>query len=497
MAFKPELSMTSHPSSDDVEQILREIDDVKQQVCNLELDMASASMQRQKAQIQSQLSNTEFKSNSEFSEGLRREIEATSVEKEFIDLARIEAESEYKRIKASHETDAANFIESMEKVKSRIMQLREEIKAGEALQKKLGITASEFNALQHEMEFTIRLMEKSTLKTRYVKDEQEVASLSTLHSSRVELDAAKKELSWLKQEGFAFMDAMDVTRKELTQLAKEKEKSTRAVKEYESRVQILEPKLHEAMSKMESASAAETRADAIVASLSVALRQLHSDIGATKREAELVREETKAVIEKAKSRTDSVEERLGAAMEALKNAKAAESMALEELQQVTESTMTERAILALWSDTITISKFEYHYLMKQGKDAKEVAEKKVTAALAWKEVFEAKEKEKRAKEESENVERWAIVAVDQERGNDLVIPRSWHNMKLAIAMPRRSLHVSGHSSSSLLRKQPSFTSIAPRTLEYSEKKGKLMEKVVRFLNGRRNCQSIKISACVI
>ncbi|KAG6501327.1 hypothetical protein ZIOFF_041206 [Zingiber officinale] len=496
MAFKSELS---HPSSNDVEQVLRKVDDIKQQICTLRLDMASASVQRQKAQIQIQLSNSEYKSYSEYSEGLRREIEATIVEKEFVDLARIETENEIKRIKASHETDAANFIESMEKVKSRTIQLREEIKAGETLQKKLGITASELNALHHEMEF-VRLMEKSNLKTRYVRDEQEVADLSSLQLSRVELDAAKKELSWLKEEGFGIMDVMDVTRKELTHIAKEKENCRREVKEYESRVEILEAKLHEAMSMMESASAAETRADAIVASLSVALRQLHSDIGAARREAELVREETKAVrsqTEMTKSRTsESLEERLGAAMEALKNAKASEAMALEELQQVTESTMTERAISALWSDTITISKSEYYYLIKQGKAATEVAEKKVTAALAWKEVFEAKEK-------GGCEERWAIVAVDQEiRGIDHVTPRSWHDTKLVIAMPRRSLHVSGISgringqisSPSLLKKQPSLKSIAPRLTLDSKKKGKVMEKVVSFLNGHRSCRNIKASA---
>ncbi|XP_074556783.1 protein PLASTID MOVEMENT IMPAIRED 2-like [Curcuma longa] len=527
MACKRELSLTSPPGTADVQQILREVDGVKQKICSIKLDMASASVQRERAQIQIQLIDSECKSYSGYSEELRREIEATSIEKEFIDLDRSEVEREIEQIKASHETEAENFSERMEKTKSRIVQLQKEISAAKKLQTELVIITSDVNALQHEMEF-LRSMEKSSEKTRYVKDDQqEVADLSCLQASRTELEAANEELSGLKEEGFRIMEAMDAARKEMMQIAEEKEKCNRAVKESESRLEILNTKLHKAMSKMESASKAERRADAIVSSLSAALRQLHSDIEAAKRETELVREETKAVraqTEKTRSRTASVEERFGEAMEELKHVTASETLALEELQSVTESTMTERAISALWSDTITISKFEYYYLIKQGKASQEVAEKKVSAALAWKEALEAKAKEeekKRYKADDELKERWAIVTVDQKRGTttpkksaldcnceqvpveeDYMI-RGWsQNMKLAIAMPRRSLNVSGITgrisglrSSSSQRRQPSFTDTTPKTVDYmkkkKKKKGKVMEKVVRLLNRRRGRQSIK------
>ncbi|XP_042416704.1 protein PLASTID MOVEMENT IMPAIRED 2-like [Zingiber officinale] len=530
MACQRELSLTSPPGTDDVPQILREVDGVKQKISSLKLDMASASVQRERAQIQIQLIDSECKSYSDYSEGLRREIEATNIEKEFVDLDRSEVEREIEQIKASHDTEAANFSERMEKTKSRIVQLQKEISAAKKMQKELAIIVSDVNALQHEMEF-LRSMEKSSEKIRYVKNEQEVlVDLSSLQALRTELAAAKEELSGLKEEGFRIMDAMDVARKEMMQIAEEKGKCNRAVKESESKLEILDTKLHKVMSKMEFASKAERRADAIVSSLSAALRQLHSDIEAAKRETELVREETKPVrvqTEKTRSKTASVEERFGEAMEELKHVTASETIALEELQAVTESTMTERAISALWSDTITISKFEYYYLTKQGKAAQEVAEKKVAAALAWKEALEVKakakakakakeEEKKRAKAEDELKGRWAIVTVDQKRGTtkpkksgldcnckqvpeeEEYVTRSSHNMKLAIAMPRRSLNVSGMTGriscrrpSSSQKKQPSFTDTTTKTVDSMKKKGKIMEKVVRLLNRRRGRQNIK------
>ncbi|URD97615.1 hypothetical protein MUK42_29372 [Musa troglodytarum] len=498
-------------------EILREVDDVKRQICGLQLDIASALQEKARAQSEIESSSAEAWSYSRYKEELRREIDEVNVEQVFIDLARIEADRQFRHIEAQREAEAAHFTESVRKANSRIDGLRTEIASAKQLQATLVITSLDVDALQTEMEF-IREAEKSYQKTYLVEatgrmEEEQKTHMSLLRSTKAELEAAKNELSTVKEEGYKLMDEMDGIRKELIRIADGKEQSSRTKKNYDSSFETLNTKLHKAMSKMESASMAEKRADAIVANLSAALQQLHSDIDAAKREAELVSEETKAVrmeTEKTRLYTRSLKERLQEAMEELNTVKAAEANALEELKAITESTMMERAISSIWSSTITISKFEYYYLINQAKAVQEVADKKVAAAQAWMEALKAKHEERRMKAETDPTQSWALVPVEreslsktkkgsilkkaikkeinhpEEEGDEKLVQS--HDMKLAIAMPRRSLTASGvsgasrrlHASrkSNSTRQRPSFT-VTPPSLAY--KKGKLVNTLVRFL----------------
>ncbi|CAL9757765.1 unnamed protein product [Musa acuminata subsp. burmannicoides] len=494
-------------SSRQYTEILREVDDVKQQICGLKLDIASALQEKARARSEIESSSAEARSYSRYKEELRREIDEVNVEQEFIDLARIEADGEFRRLEAQREAEAAHFTESVRKANSRIDGLRREITSAKQLQATLMITSLDVDALQNEMEF-IRAAEKSYQKTYLVEDTGRMEE-----EQQTELEAAKNELSTVKEEGYKLMDEMDGIRKELIRIADGKEQSSRAKKNSDSCFETLNTKLHKAMSKMESASMAEKRADTIVANLSAALQQLHSDIDAAKREAELVSEETKAVrmeTEKTRMYTQSLKERLQEAMEELNTVKAAEANALEGLKAITESTMRERAISSIWSSTITISKFEYCYLIKQAKAAQEVADKKVAAAQAWMEALKAKTEERRMNAETDPTQSWVLVPVEREslskpkKGSVLKkaikkeinhheeereqkLAQS-HDMKLAIAMPRRSLTVSGvsgtsrrlHASrkSNSTKQRPSSAFTPPSS---AHKKGKLVNTLVRFL----------------
>ncbi|KAJ8513213.1 hypothetical protein OPV22_003647 [Ensete ventricosum] len=499
-------------------EILREVGDVKRQICGLKLDITSALQEKARAQSEIESSSAEARSYSKYSDELRREMDEVNLEQVFIDLARIEADREFRHIEAQREAEAALFAESVRKANSRIDGLRREITSAKQLQTMLMTTYSDVDALQNEMEF-ITEAEKSYRKTYLVEatgrmQEEQETDISLLRSTKAELEAAKNELSTVKEEGYKLMDEMDGIRKELIRIADGKEQSSRAKKNSDSSFETLNTKLHKAMSKLESASTAEKRADAIVANLSAALQQLQSDIDAAKREAELVSEETKALrmeTEKTRMYTQSLKERLQEAMEELNTVKAAEANALDELKAITESTMRERAISSIWSSTITISKFEYYYLTKQAKAAQEVADKKVAAAQAWIEALKAKDQERRMKAETDPTQSWALVPVEreslskpkkgsvlkkaikkeinhheEEREEKLV---QSHDMKLAIAMPRRSLTVSCVSGASRrlhaaprksnsTKQRPSIT-FTPPPLAY--KKGKVVNTLVRFL----------------
>nr|CAD1839711.1 unnamed protein product [Ananas comosus var. bracteatus] len=395
---------------------------------------------------------------------LRKEIEEANVERVFIGLARAEAEREYTEIEAQRAAEAARFHRKIEIASSKIRSLSEELIAAEELEAELAATYQDLNALQNEMEY-IKVMERSSENKR-LSDKLELAS------SRAELEAARKELLSLREEGFKLMAEMDSIRGESIRIAEERAQLAKSERKREAHLRSLNSDLHKAMSKLESAASAEKRAGAIVANLSAALQQLQSDAAAAKREAELTNQEVSAIREetaKMYSTTKFCEERLRDAAEELEAGKESEAVALEQLQTLTESIMRERAIAALFCSTITLSAFEYHYLIKQGRSAHEVADKKVAAAEAWIEaIIQAREEEEEEEEETHSPRAAETTRNRRNKKNkknkkkaDLQRARSSreHDLqerelaeplkpKLAIAMPRRSITL-GHGRGGL------------------------------------------------
>nr|CAD1839727.1 unnamed protein product [Ananas comosus var. bracteatus] len=398
---------------------------------------------------------------------LRKEIEEANVERVFIGLTRAETEREYTEIEAQRAAEAARFHRKIEIASSKIRLLSEELIAAKELEAELAATYQDLNALQNEMEY-IKVMERSSQNKR-LSDKLELAS------SRAELEAARKELLSLREEGFKLMAEMDSIRGESIKIAEERAQLAKSERKREAHLRSLNSDLHKAMSKLESAASAEKRAGAIVANLSAALQQLQLDAAAAKREAELTNQEVSAIREetaKMYSTTKFCEERLRDAAEELEAGKESEAVALEQLQTLTESIMRERAIAALFCSTITLSAFEYHYLIKQGRSAHEVADKKVAAAEAWIEaIIQAREEEEEEEEEETHSPRAAETTRNRrnkknKRKADLQRARSSreHDLqerelaeplkpKLAIAMPRRSITL-GHGRGGLAAVQP-------------------------------------------
>ncbi|XP_020081508.1 protein PLASTID MOVEMENT IMPAIRED 15-like isoform X2 [Ananas comosus] len=397
---------------------------------------------------------------------LRKEIEEANVERVFIGLTRAETEREYTEIEAQRAAEAARFHRKIEIASSKIRLLSEELIAAKELEAELAATYQDLNALQNEMEY-IKVMERSSQNKR-LSDKLELAS------SRAELEAARKELLSLREEGFKLMAEMDSIRGESIKIAEERAQLAKSERKREAHLRSLNSDLHKAMSKLESAASAEKRAGAIVANLSAALQQLQLDAAAAKREAELTNQEVSAIREetaKMYSTTKFCEERLRDAAEELEAGKESEAVALEQLQMLTESIMRERAIAALFCSTITLSAFEYHYLIKQGRSAHEVADKKVAAAEAWIEaIIQAREEEEEEEEETHSPRAAETTRNRRNKKNkkkaDLQTARSSreHDLqerelaeplkpKLAIAMPRRSITL-GHGRGGLAAVQP-------------------------------------------
>ncbi|XP_008810056.2 protein PLASTID MOVEMENT IMPAIRED 2 [Phoenix dactylifera] len=491
-------------------EVMRELDAAKKELSRLKLDVASALEAKAKAEKETEASRSKASSYSRSVEELRREIREANEEYVLVELARIEAEREFREIEARRVAEAARFAKKMEAAEKKIKDIREEIDHAEELEMKLEMTNSDVNVLQNEMEL-VRAMERKHQKNDLfeVMDktmEEEPESRSLLRSAEAELEAARKELASIKEEGFQLMASMDLVREEMMHTAEETNRLKKLEMKADSTVQHLNSKLLKAKSKLESATRADERARAIVSNLSAALQQLQAEVESEKKEKEQVSEETKSIemeIKKTDLDISSAEERLQAAVQELEAAKASEAVALKKLRRATERTIKARASSIQHSSTITISKCEYDYLNRRAADAHVVADKKVVAAQAWIEALKVGEKEilmktelaRRETEELKALVEKSLVAQEtleeeqyncRQKENEADIS----NLQLVGATPRKSLRGNGIpaasrrakvrrlSASSGMRytRSPSFT---------VKKKRKVMPSLAKFLRGRK------------
>ncbi|CAL9132307.1 unnamed protein product [Musa textilis] len=442
-------------------QVLTELEVVKKQSRKLQLDIASALDTKTSAEREVEDSSTKSRLYASYIDEIKEEIAIAAVEEALISLAGIEADRELKEVEARREAEVDRFRKSMEKTKSIINDLHQDVNYAGKLQKKLAVTASDVNVLQNEIEL-IRAMEKNC-------HHNSSENSSSLQSSDAELETAKRELLSLKQGGFQLMAEMDAVRDKLQDVAYEKEQSSNLKKRRDSSLTHLNHKLNKAMSKLEIASLAEKRTQAVVANISAALQQMQTDIGAAKTETQRLTEEIVAVrmeIVKTKDHSVLMEERLEAAMDELKAAKASEAVALEKLRTVTESAMSDRALIsALYSSAVTISKHK-QAAEASGDDGKKLCRAK--KGNVYKKAVHDREPEKKI-----------VQAI---------------RPKHAAAVPRRSLTVSGiqgaarrakvrRPSVSSRRQQPSVVSsalcLAPRMRKT------ILLNLVRFLRGSK------------
>ncbi|XP_047152935.1 protein PLASTID MOVEMENT IMPAIRED 2 [Vigna umbellata] len=381
------------------EEVMRELEYLKKELFKLKLDVASILEEKSRAEKEIEASNSKMLSGLTTAEELRREIEEANEEQVLAELARIEALKELADIEALREKEAKEFSIKLESARKKLKDATEEIDESKELDIKLAITLSDVDLLLNELK-SAKEMEKRVegdgsvkhLEESFREGEESEDALTITE----ELEAARKELALVKEEGFQFMASMDVIRNELKHVTAETDRLRKNEGKADSTVQVLNSKILRANSKLEAVSAAEVKARSIVTSLSHTLEKLKTETEEARKENEHISQEvtaTKEEIQKVEFEIDMTEERLQGVMQELEVAKASESLALEKLKTLAETTMRERALTAQHSSLITISRFEYEYLKNHAASAEEVADKKVAAAEAWIEALKASEKE--------------------------------------------------------------------------------------------------------
>ncbi|KAE8701298.1 Detected protein of unknown function [Hibiscus syriacus] len=380
------------------EEVMRELELVKQELSQLKLYMASVMEEKARAEKEFEVSRFKMKSNGATVEALKEQIEAAKEEHVLVELAQIEAEKEAGEIEAQRVKEAGEFSFWTGETKKKVKDITEEIDQSKELETKFGATLSDISLLQDE------LKQVKGLDSVYPRGDDDdlkqqddsfhsverVEPSVSLESVMKELEAAKKELDSIKDEGFQYMSSMDIIRNELKHVTEETAKLKKTEEKADSKVKSLNSKLVRAKSKLEAVTAAEEKAKSTEMNFSLTL-----ELEASKKEKMLITEDI-ATIEAEIQKTERNrcnQERLQAAVQELEAVKSSEALALEKLRSLIETTMQSRGSASNHSSTITVSRFEYEYLTGHAVGAEEIADKKVAAAQAWIEAFKASERE--------------------------------------------------------------------------------------------------------
>lgn len=489
-------------------EVMEELEIVKRELNNLKLEMASLLEEKRRAEKETEASNLKARSCSTAAEALKGEIEEINEEHVLAELARIEAIREYGTIKSQRKNDAEKHAAAMEESRRRMDDMHNEIDASKDLATKLAMTASDINMLEGELKQIKEIGDKieginETVREsgRIPEDGAESNDPELLHSITKEIESAKKELDFLREEGFKFMGSMDIIRTELKNVSAEKARAKEREEKVDLTIQNLNAKLLRGKAKLEAASLAEEKAKSIVSNLSRNLEILKTEAETARKETALINEETatmKAEIDKTESEIDLAEEELQVAIKELKSIKSSEAKALEDLQGLIENKVRSRASA---SKQITISNFEYEYLRGRAAGAEEIADKKVAAAQAWIEALKASEKEILIKiemakkengelriEEEQQVNRMQRQSFSTKERVESEPETRWQNREKAKLSRTKSANRNGNFTPSRRGKTRKSASPAlrgtPRSASFTVKRRtKVMPNLAKFFSG--------------
>lgn len=377
--------------------IVKELELAKREMSKLKLNLASVLEEKRRVEKEWDDSLARVQSYTHALEALNKEIEGTNEEHVLVELARIEAVKEYEQVEAQRREKAREYSVAIKEINKKKQDMLRGITKVEELEKKLAMTTTDACVLGNELRMVKEMNQRIEKKESKFKEEDNESSLeSSLHTVEKELEAAKKELAIARDGSFQFMASMDVIRVEHERVRDELARLKINEKKTEATIQSLNAQLLKAKAKLEAAAAAEDKTKPVVSNLLNTFEQLETENETTKKEHAMVLKETAAVNEETEETERAInlaEDRLQIALQDLIAAKSAEAAALENLQELTEKTMRSRVSASAHAKTITISRFEYEYLMGHAAGAKTIADKKVAAAHAWIEALKASEKE--------------------------------------------------------------------------------------------------------
>lgn len=373
-------------NSNNYAQITRELEDVKQALSKLKLDVTYVLKEKVAAEKEVMELGVKTEENSKLVESLKLEVDAANEEHVLVELAKMEALKECKEVEGEKEKERKEAFESLEKMKKRKKEMKKEIKRAKEYENVLSETLADIEMLETQLKL-VKDMERNVPKNQRGKD-----ALTVLKEVTEATEAKKEELASLNAELLYLGDIMDALRKELEEVRQETARFDKMIGNHDAMIERLNAKLLIGKGKLEGVSADEERISSLADNLTCSLEKLKNDQEAAKKEEVELIEEAR-IIKKTETGYGGKEKELVSKLEELERAKQAEGIALEKLESMVEKTIETREMDSQSSSTITISRFEYEYLSGQARHAEETAEKKVEAAMAWVEALKASTKE--------------------------------------------------------------------------------------------------------
>ncbi|KAF8091621.1 hypothetical protein N665_0441s0028 [Sinapis alba] len=491
-------------------QIMRELEDVKQELSKLKLDVAYALKEKVAAEKEVMELRVKTEENLKLVESVKLEVDAANEEHVLVELAKMEALKECKELEEQRERERKEAFESLEKMKKRTKEMMKEIKRSKEYENVLSETLSDIEMLETQLKL-VKDMERKVQRSDSMSRSKNRGkdTLSVLKEVTEATEAKKEELASLNAELLYLGDIMDALRKELEEAKKETARFDKIIQKDDAMIERLNTKLLMGKAKLEAVSADEERISSLADNLTCSFEKLKSDKEAAKKEEVDLKEEA-TNIKKTEMGFGGKEKELLSKLDELEKAKQAEGLALEKLESMVEKTMEARETDSLRNSTITISRFEYEYLSGQARHAEETAEKKVEAAMAWVEALKASTKEIVIK--TETLERESGKTMVEEERASFRMQRSLSIKRLVQNEIEKFKEESEDKSSSLVSPKPvrksvrlsgKFTPVqGGKTRRYSSgnrgtpsyfviKKKKKVPNLVKFFSRKRDKSSLE------
>ncbi|KAG7586043.1 WEB family [Arabidopsis thaliana x Arabidopsis arenosa] len=389
-------------------RIMRELEDLKQELSKLKLDIVYVSREKVVAEKEVMELGSRMEENLKLLESLKLEVDVANEEHVLVELAKIEALKECKEVEEQREREKKEVFESLHKRKKRIKEMKREIERSKNFENELSETLSDIEMLETQLKLVKEMERKvqrndSMSRSKNRAFERGKDNLSVLKEVMEATEAKKAELASIKAELFCLVNTMDTLRKELDKAKKETAWLDKMIQKDDVMIERLNTKLLIAKDQLAAVSAAEERISYLADNLTTSFEKLKNDREAAKKEELNLKEEARIIdkeIQNIEIGFDGKEKELLSKLDELEKAKHAEALALEKLESMVEKTMETREMESRRNSTISISRFEYEYLSGKACHAEETAEKKVEAAMAWVEALKASTKAIMIKTES-------------------------------------------------------------------------------------------------
>ncbi|KAH9607661.1 hypothetical protein KSS87_011630 [Heliosperma pusillum] len=360
--------------------ILSELNSAKQELNRIRRDFDMCLEAKAFATKQASGAEIAAKMNVERASAISIEISTLKETIEHVRQASVEVQHEQAKIIADKNVERESYKSRLQEASRMLQLMKKEFDPTVAknLEAQLAEATSEIEAFKKEIE--------------NAKD----SDLDSVKTVTLELDGAKDSLLSVLEERNSLQTQVESLKQELESLRKVHAELKEKEAETESIAGKLHVKLRRCKSELEESHALEAETSGANDEMIKTLNQLALETESARLEAEEMKikaEELKKEAESTRVSLEEAEQNLKIALLEAEEAKKAESIALEQIQALSERTDAARSSTSESGPDIIISKDEFDALSRKVDESEKLASMKVDAVMAQVEAVKASEDE--------------------------------------------------------------------------------------------------------